>query len=322
MKIKIFTLLLLTTALMAFSKSSKACVSPDSIVVTVSYDTTINAPFITEIEIRLWNLQLMTENPNKICSCALSEWSQLFKSLDYVAFVNKGTNTPYQGFAAWNTSASASLAWNNSQQGFNWGGYIANVINTGLHSNDAVDMVIRASSPTGVLYTLNGDSTLNFNSLKGEFESGYLGTDEWSAVNGDLVSAHQTVTSFSPSLQGNSVFYLVKPEIYFTILDNEILNNIPTGINDHDAVNEGSVIEYPNPVKSQLTMEVKLIEKSEVSIQIYNVAGEKVATIANDQFEAGNHRFDYNTEETLVKGVYLIEYVIGTKRKVSKLVKY
>ena len=88
----------------------------------------------------------MNENPNKVCNCALSSFSDLFSNLIYIAFVDSGTNNPYQGFAAWNAEAMASAAWNSAHSRANgWDGFVSTVLSSGLSASDPVELVVRAT---------------------------------------------------------------------------------------------------------------------------------------------------------------------------------
>jgi hypothetical protein len=303
--------------LIAPIKESKACIDPDSVVnIIVNYDT-VNAPLISEVEIRLTNLRLMNENKNKICSCALSKYSDLFTSIDYVAFVDSGTNNPYLGFAQWNMTASASTAWNNSKPGFSWDGYIADVINSGLSSSDPVDLVIRASTPAGKFYTLVGDSTLQAASLQQAVESESLGTDEWSTANNDLVASHQGVRGFNSTLPGNFRTYVARDISYFTTLDNEILNNIPIGLVKNFSI-ENNLEIYPVPAESEINFRVALSEEEHVTINLYSILGKKLSGLVDENYNSGVHTLTVPTLE-YPGGMYIVESIIGDEKKAVRI---
>ena len=303
--------------LIAPIKESKACINPDSVVVIiVNYDS-VNAPLISEVEIRLTNLRMMNENKNKICSCALSQYSDLFTSIDYVAFVDSGTNDPYLGFAKWNMTANATTAWNNSQPGYNWGGYIGDVINSGLSAADPVDLVIRASTPAGVFYTLVGDSSLQAASLQQAVEGESLGTDEWSTANNDLVASHQGVRDFNSTKPGNSRTYNVQDISYFTTLDNEILNNIPIGLVKNISV-ENSLEIYPQPTDSEINFRITLSEGEHVTLNLYSILGKKLSQIADKNFNEGNHTLTIPTQN-YQSGMYIVESIIGDEKEAIRI---
>ena len=302
------------------TNTAKACVDPDStVIIDVCYDTT-QAPLINEIEIRITNLRMMNEAPNTICSCALTTWSDLFSNIQYVAFVDSGTNNPYDGFAAFNNSAAVDQAWATSPGG-NWNGYIADVINSGLTAVDPVEMVIRASTPAGVFYTLVGDSIQGYNSLQDDVVSESLGTDAWDPQTQTLVNDHLSVKSFAPwAHPGNSINFIAQPGSYFTQLDADILNNIaavPTA-----TLASGSVEAYPNPFHHQLNLKLTFEESAEVTVVLYDVLGKQVWSATRNQFPAGESILTVDTESlNLRAGVYTLR-VESDEESVSQQLVY
>ncbi len=239
-----------------FHEPAKACVKPDSVAqVVVKYDTIWQGgcAYAHQIELRVTNIRLMNENPNKICSCALASYSSIFDSLNYVAFVDSGTNDPYQGFASFNENPSSSSAWQNHHPGQgDWNGFVADVIDSGLSSQDPVEMVIRATSTQSIgLDTgcVPYDSTLSRTVAQSS-----LGTDAWDTSAQDLVMSHNSVRSFDPAAHDSSWVTLEqKSPSYFTQLDSAILNNIPSSLIQDQGT---SLRIYPNPASDRLFIEL------------------------------------------------------------------
>jgi hypothetical protein len=61
---------------------------------------------------------------------------------------------------------------------------------------------------------------------------------------------------------------------------------------------------YPNPFNPSTTIEFALPEESQVSIKLYNVLGEEVATLVEEVEPAGFHKVQWKPER-LASGVYL-----------------
>ena len=47
---------------------------------------------------------------------------------------------------------------------------------------------------------------------------------------------------------------------------------------------------YPNPFSQQTTVELALSEQADVKVRVYNVLGQKVATVADGEMDAGMHK--------------------------------
>ncbi|HRI48005.1 MAG TPA: YCF48-related protein, partial [Ignavibacteriaceae bacterium] len=60
---------------------------------------------------------------------------------------------------------------------------------------------------------------------------------------------------------------------------------------------------YPNPFNPSTTIKYSIAEASKVTLNVYNLIGEKVATLVNTQQDAGYHQLNFNAG-TLSSGVY------------------
>jgi len=62
---------------------------------------------------------------------------------------------------------------------------------------------------------------------------------------------------------------------------------------------------YPNPFSAQTTVELALAEQADVKLQVYNVLGQRVATIENGVMQAGTHEIPW-TAGSLPSGNYFL----------------
>lgn len=297
----IFQCALLLLFLAFLPKEGKSCIDPDSLVtVTANY----NMEF-TEVEIRLGNLRLMTEQPNVFCSCALSDFTGFFTYLEYVAFVESGTNTTFPNMAPWENTGAADAAWNNAQPAIgNWQGFIAEVINGGLAPTDDVELIIRASTPPGLYVSVTElDSTLQF---------AYLGTDAWNPIDQNLFADHQGLRNLG-SDNSSLVFNEVADE-YFTNLDNDILSDVK------DVEQQLTFSIQPNPTDGAFQVKYALKQAAESQVNLYDITGQLIYTQTNDFQTPGQHSLLVNLPDGLLKnGMYLVE-IVGTRESgVQKL---
>jgi hypothetical protein len=77
---------------------------------------------------------------------------------------------------------------------------------------------------------------------------------------------------------------------------------------------------YPNPVSANITISFYLPEESDVIIDIADLSGRSVNTIADDHFSAGNQEIAFNTS-SLSPGVYFVRIKNAGETMVKKLVK-
>ena len=333
MKTKVSIIFLLTILTLFVSKDSLACVDPDPtkvVVITVNYDTLEYQPFpfIFNVELRISNLRLMDETPNKFCTCAFWHFNpgqSSFDDITYVAFVDSGTNIPYNGFSLFDSLKAASNAWNNTSSD-PWKGYVSDVINGGLQATSPVELVVRFKLNLDTIgfanYTLNGDSSSR--SLKGEIDStGGLGTDEWDPLSQTVVNAHRGDRGFA----GKTSYHL-KSVAYFDALDAVIMGNIPvdtgagpTGLNDNGRVAVNRLMAYPSPFKASLSINIKIQTPTSVQIELFDITGRIVGGIQEKFYQIGDYTIDMENVSILKEGVYFIKYNIGTEQKVLKVIK-
>jgi hypothetical protein len=75
---------------------------------------------------------------------------------------------------------------------------------------------------------------------------------------------------------------------------------------------------YPNPFSQQTTVEIALSEQADVEVQVYNVLGQQVATVADGQMEAGNHKLEWEGS-SLSSGVYFVRMKAGDVTDTHKI---
>lgn len=80
---------------------------------------------------------------------------------------------------------------------------------------------------------------------------------------------------------------------------------------------------YPNPFNPSTTIKFTLPEASKVVLDVYNVLGEKVASLIDANLESGYHEVKFNAESGISTGVYIYRIQAGdfTQTKKMMLVK-
>lgn len=86
---------------------------------------------------------------------------------------------------------------------------------------------------------------------------------------------------------------------------------ITVGIDNNEPVNEYRLYQnYPNPFNPTTTIEFKLPQNSMVTLRVFDVLGNEVAVLVNDELTAGMHSVEFNAE-SLPSGIYI--YVIKNR---------
>jgi len=92
------------------------------------------------------------------------------------------------------------------------------------------------------------------------------------------------------------------------------------GENLHDKVNPDVIAlgqPFPNPASVKTTVPFRLPGKDAsytVSLEVYDMLGKKVATLAEGNYKSGFYNAIWNTEESdLNNGMYTVKFVVGGK---------
>jgi hypothetical protein len=80
---------------------------------------------------------------------------------------------------------------------------------------------------------------------------------------------------------------------------------------------------YPNPFNPVTHFSLDLKEESHVIFEIYNMAGQRVRTLADEVMPAGSHNLTWNGTndrgEALSSGVYLYRVIAGDETVTKKM---
>lgn len=93
--------------------------------------------------------------------------------------------------------------------------------------------------------------------------------------------------------------------------------DLMTDVNEDDSlpIDYSLNQNYPNPFNPATTISFKIVNKSHVLIEIFNLLGEKVKTLCNEEFTAGSHELDWTGKNyfnnTLSGGVYIYKLTAG-----------
>ena len=83
------------------------------------------------------------------------------------------------------------------------------------------------------------------------------------------------------------------------------------------------ISHYPNPFTEQVVITLDLAQSQQVSLEVYDVTGEKITTLTNNRLDAGTYHFGWNgtnKQGTKMKaGIYFYRLKAGDFEKVEKL---
>ncbi|MCB9357007.1 MAG: T9SS type A sorting domain-containing protein [Calditrichaeota bacterium] len=76
---------------------------------------------------------------------------------------------------------------------------------------------------------------------------------------------------------------------------------------------------YPNPFNPSVTIPFTLGKTADVTLELFDITGRRVATLLSGKLEAGEHSFHYDAPATLSAGVYLLRAQSGESSVTQKL---
>jgi hypothetical protein len=76
---------------------------------------------------------------------------------------------------------------------------------------------------------------------------------------------------------------------------------------------------YPNPFNPSTTIQFSLPKQSQLKINLYNMLGEQLATIAEGMYESGNHKVTFNASN-LPSGTYVYRLESSEFVQVKKMI--
>ncbi len=113
----------------------------------------------------------------------------------------------------------------------------------------------------------------------------------------------------------------------FTINQTAYAPSIATDIDDENITLPTSFAleqNYPNPFNPSTTITFALPTKTQVKLQVFNMLGQEVKTLASGSYTAGIHQFEWdgkdNTGNTSATGIYLYRFETAEFVEVKKMI--
>ncbi|MCH8035073.1 MAG: T9SS type A sorting domain-containing protein [Bacteroidetes bacterium] len=110
-------------------------------------------------------------------------------------------------------------------------------------------------------------------------------------------------------------------KIYLGTSDGLFRTNILTGIsNEKENLIDRFVLEqnYPNPFNPITTITYQIPKTSFVTIKVYDVLGNEIATLVNEELEAGKYEIDFIARD-LPSGIYFYTFRSGSFAETKKM---
>jgi hypothetical protein len=152
---------------------------------------------------------------------------------------------------------------------------------------------------------------------------------EYRAVNPDTSLFHgrpialiHHADTYNSAILEFPLFYVLEPSSFEIVrLVLEEFGEIPVGIDpDEPTLPEKTELlqNYPNPFNSTTVFKYRLAESGRVELAVFNILGQKVATLVNTEKNAGEYRVQWDAE-SVPSGVYFARLITENEQKCIKL---
>ena len=127
-----------------------------------------------------------------------------------------------------------------------------------------------------------------------------------------MTNAWPTAGTYDIYIQTKDIY---APNVHNSISDWAFLHTIIINdpVSDQDNIPLSKMIlyqNYPNPFNPETTISFSIQESGNVEIEIYNVKGQKIKTLINGYFPAGNHTIIWNATDNAT-GIYFYKMKNG-----------
>ena len=100
-------------------------------------------------------------------------------------------------------------------------------------------------------------------------------------------------------------------------------NSLTIGVKENNKPLSELLSAYPNPYSSFATIVVTIPESAKVLLEVYNMLGEKIQTIDNNQKQAGVYKYNFSAKNlNKSAGMYFVKLAVGNKTSVIKLIEH
>jgi len=81
----------------------------------------------------------------------------------------------------------------------------------------------------------------------------------------------------------------------------------------------GSFSNYPNPFNASTKINYNLIREAEVRLEIYNIKGQLVETLFDENIQAGDHTVEWDCQD-MPSGMYFLKMKAGNEESIRKMI--
>lgn len=145
--------------------------------------------------------------------------------------------------------------------------------------------------------------------------------------NDEVINTVTSLLFIDPNVPAGTYTYYITALYgdYESVPSNEVEVEVPVG-NDPNLLPTVTKLggNYPNPFNPTTLINFSVAEHGHVSIEVYNIKGEKVSTLRNNEMDAGNYSVTWNgiddNGRSVSSGVYFYKMKAGKYGETKKMI--
>ena len=129
----------------------------------------------------------------------------------------------------------------------------------------------------------------------------------------------------SVPIEGHGSYQIMNFEVFNQLKLFVYYNNVVTDVidNNPDKYNFKLEQNYPNPFNPNTVISYQLPEIGNVSLKVYDVLGNEISTLVNEEKPAGIYEVEFTTstgDRTLVSGIYFYQLMVNELIQTKKMI--
>jgi hypothetical protein len=177
-----------------------------------------------------------------------------------------------------------------------------------------------AVSARGVCWSISPNPTLNNSHSRDGSGIGTFTSYLTSLSKHTVYYVRAYATNLNGTAYGNQQSFTTEYHWYDNIIDTSVAQTTPAVQEVEPNTYANTLIIYPNPVVSNLTISLTLIEKADISLSVYNLTGIKMYSEQLGNQESGVHNIQLNVSSYL-EGLYVVRITTNSTILEKKFIK-
>ncbi len=211
------------------------------------------------------------------------------------------------------------------------------------NDNMHIYVTVKGNSQNPYNFVVSNDNGSNWNIVSSEYCPIYIDVDltqsgvVYKGVNSDIFVSYDYGNSFTmfQNLDYNitGLFQVDGTDTIYTITENYLFEVTSSSVNmlltfvDSDEetisfIEHNYLSNYPNPFNPSTTIKFSIQNDSKIELSIYNIKGQKIKSLVQNDFTKGSHSIVWNGDDELgnsvSSGVYLYKLNVDGKNEAVK----